>query len=87
MRARRVLPDHARHDDALVACEVAVEDLGVARLVPVVELEPDRAGELVDELLRIHELERLHALLQEARSLVEEPEVGVDLAAAAAAAP
>ena len=76
---RRVLPDHARHDDALVAREVPVEHLGVARLVAVVELEPDRAGELVDELRGIHELERLHTLPQEARGLVEEPEVGLDL--------
>ena len=75
----RVLPDHARHDDLLVAGEVAVERLGVARLVPVVELEPDRARELVHELLRVHELERLHALAQEPRGLVQQAEVGLDL--------
>ena len=76
---RRVLPDHARDDDALVAREVAVEHLGVPRLVAVVELEPDRARELVDELLRVHELERLHALAEEPRRLVEKSEVGLDL--------
>ena len=79
IRARRVLPDDPRHDDALVAGEVAVEHLRVPRLVPVVELEPDRARELVDELLRVHELERLHALAQERRRLVEQAEVGLDL--------
>ena len=78
---RRVLPDHAWHDDPFVLREVAVERLGVARLVPVVELEPDRARELVDELLRVHELQRLHALAEETRSLVEEAEVGLDLIA------
>ena len=48
---RRVLPDHPRDDDPLVAREVPVEHLRVPRLVPVVELEPDRPRELVDELL------------------------------------
>ena len=63
----------------VVAREVPVEGLGVPRLVPVVELEPDRARELVDELLRIDELERPHPLLQQPRRLVEEPEIGLDL--------
>ncbi len=75
----RVLADHARYDDPLVAREVPMERLGVPRLVTVVELEADRARELVDELLRIHELERLHPLLQETRSLVQEAEIGFDL--------
>ena len=75
----RVLPDHLRDDHLLVAGEVAVERLGVARLVAVVQLEPDRARELVDELLGIHELERLHPLAEQPRRLVEEPEVGLDL--------
>ena len=75
----RVLPDHARHDHLLVAREVPVEHLRVPRLVPVVELEPDRARELVDELARVHELERFHALAQKACRLVEQPEVGLDL--------
>ena len=48
--------------------------------MPVVELEPDRARELVDELLRIHELERLHALLEQSRSLIQQAEIGLDLA-------
>jgi hypothetical protein len=39
----------------------------------------DGARELVDELARIHELERLDALAQELRRLVEQAEVGLDL--------
>ena len=76
---RRVLPDDLRHDDALVAHEVAVEYLRVPRLVAVVELEADGARELVHELSRVHELERLDALAQELRRLVEQAEVGLDL--------
>ena len=57
-----------------------MEDLGVPRLVPVVELEPNRARELVHELLWIHELQRSHALLEEFGRLVEKPDVGLDLA-------
>ena len=77
---RRVLLDDARDDDPFVASRSCGRSLGVPRLVPVVELEPDRARELVDELLRVHELERLHALLEESRSLVQQAEVGLDLA-------
>src|SRR5262245_2085235 len=75
----RVLLDDTRDDDPLVPHEVPVEHLGVSRFVPVVELEPDRARELVDEVLRIHELEGLDALLEESRGLVEESEVRLDL--------
>ncbi len=75
----RVLANHAWHDDVAVASEVAVEHLRVARFVAVVELEADRARELVDELLRVHELERLDALLQELRGLVQETDVRLDL--------
>ena len=62
-----------------VAGEVPVERLRIARLVAVVELEPDRPRELVDELPWIDELERLHALAQEPCRLVEQAEVGFDL--------
>src|SRR2546430_16968550 len=57
-----------------------VEDLRVAGLEPVVELLADRAGELVDELARVDEVERLDALAGDARGLVEEGEGGLDLA-------
>ena len=43
---------------AVVAGEVAAERLRVPRLLLVVELLPDRAGELVDERLRVDEVER-----------------------------
>ena len=76
--AGRVAADDPWDDDPVVAGEVAVEGLGVPRLVPVVELEPDRARELVHELVRVHELERF-TLLEKARGLVQEPEVGLDL--------
>ena len=48
-------------------------------LLPVVELLPDRAGELVDELARVDEVERPDPFPGEPRGLVEEPEVGLDL--------
>ena len=62
-----------------VTGEVAVERLRVASLEPVVELLADRAGELVDELAHVDEVEGPHPLLDESRRLVEEPEVGLDL--------
>ncbi len=78
----RVLPVDLRHVDVRVAGEVAVEALRVAPLLPVVELLPDRARELVDELARVDEVERPDPLAREARCLVEEREVGLDLSAA-----
>ena len=44
--------------------------LRVARLEPVVELLAELAGELVDELARVDEVERVHPLAHEARGLV-----------------
>ena len=76
---RGVRADHSRDDDVRIAREVLVEHLGVPRLVAVVELEPDGARELVDELAGIDEVERAHALVQELRRLVEEREVRLDL--------
>ena len=75
----RVLPVDLRHVDVRVAGEVAVEVLRVARLLPVVELLPDRARELVHELARVDEVERADPLAREPRRLVEEAEVGFDL--------
>ena len=60
--------------------KLLVEDIGVAGLEPVVELLPDRAGELVDDLVRVDEVERAHAVLREPRRLVHQLEVGLDLA-------
>ena len=62
-----------------VAREVAVQRVRVPRLEPVVELLADRAGELVDDLAHVHEVEGPDALLRDARGLVEEAEVGFDL--------
>ena len=75
----RVAPVDARDADVRVAGEVALERLGVACLEPVVELLADRAGELVDELAHVDEVERPDPLLGDSRGLVEEPEVGLDL--------
>ena len=75
----RVLPVDLRHVDVRVAGEVPVEVLRVARLLPVVELLPDRACELVDELARVDEVERPDPLAGETRRLVEERDVGLDL--------
>ena len=74
-----VAPVDARDVDVRVAGEVAVERLGVAGFEAVVELLPDRAGELVHDLTDVHEVERPDAFLGDARGLVEEPEVGLDL--------
>ena len=63
-----------------MAREVPVEAVGVASLVPVVELLADRARELVDHLARVDEVEHPHALFRESRRLVHQLEVGFDLA-------
>ena len=80
-----VRPVDARHVHVRVAGEVAVERLRIAGLQPVVELLPDLARELVDERPRVDEVERPHALLHEPRRLVEQREVGLDLARRAGA--
>ena len=82
----RVGPVDARDADVRVPGEVAVERLRVAPLEPVVELLADRARELVDDLAHVDEVERADALLRDARGLVEQPEVGLDLLAARPAA-
>ena len=75
----RVRPVDARDADVRVPGEVAMEGVGVPPLEPVVELLADRAGELVDDLAHVHEVEGPHALLRDASGLVEEAEVGFDL--------
>ena len=59
--------------------EVTMERVGVARLEPVVELLPDRTRELVDDVVRVDEVERADALLRKACRLVEQREIGLDL--------
>ena len=61
-------------------CEVAVEDPGVAGLLPVVELLTERARELVDDLATVDEVERMDPLLDESRGLLEQLDVALDLA-------
>jgi hypothetical protein len=51
-----------------VAREVAVEVLGVSRLLPVVELLADGARELVHELAGVDEVERADPLAREPRA-------------------
>ena len=77
--AARVGPEHLRHTHVRMPGEVAVERLRVPRLQPVVELLPDRPGELVDELLGVDEVERTDALLRDPRGLVEQGDVRFDL--------
>ena len=62
------------------AGEVAVEVLGVASLLAVVELLADRARELVHDLAGVDEVERADPLVRETRRLVEKAQVGLDLA-------
>ncbi len=56
-----------------------MELLGVPSLDAVVELLPDRAGELVHDGDRVDELERAHALARDAGELIHELEIGLDL--------
>ena len=75
-----VRPVDLRDADVLGVGEVAVELLRVAALQVVVELFADRARELVHELARVDEVERPDPLAGETRGLVEEHDVGLDLA-------
>ena len=56
-----------------------MEGVGVTGLEAVVELLPDRPPELVHELVGVDEVERPDTLLCDARRLVQEREVGLDL--------
>ena len=64
----------------VVRREVPPERLGVAGLLLVVELEPDRAAELVDELARVDEVELANALARDPGRRRHQLEVGLDLA-------
>ena len=77
--ARRVAPPDARHGDPVVVGEVSAERLGVPRLLLVVELEADRAAELVDELVGVDEVELADALADDARRRGHELQIGLDL--------
>ena len=74
-----VAPVDARHAHVWVACEVPVEGAGIARLLAVVELLAHRASELVDEAVRVDEVECAHSILRDLRRLVQQREVGLDL--------
>ena len=69
-----------RTDTRVVPDELAAEDLGVARLDAVVELAPHRARELVDRPHQVDELEPAHPVAGDAGDLVQELDVGADLA-------
>ena len=69
--ARRVAPPDARDGDPIVAREVPPEGLGVSRLLLVVELEPDRPPELIDELVCVDEVELPDALPNDAEVVVK----------------
>ena len=75
----RVAPEHARDAHVRMTGEVPVERVGVTRLLAVVELLAHGAGELVDEPLRVDEVERADAFLRDLRRLVEQGEVRLDL--------
>src|SRR5206468_12673055 len=77
--AARVAPVDARDADVGMSREVAVERIGIACLEAVVELLPDLPRELIDQQACIDEVQRTDALLRDARSLVEQREVGFDL--------
>ena len=68
-----------RDADVRVTGEVRAEAPRVPGLGAVVELLANRAGELVDQADGVDEAQRLDALPGEARCLVEEDEVGLDL--------
>ena len=78
--AAGVAPEDPRDAHVGMSREVAVEGVRVACLEAVVELLPDRAGELVDELMGVDEVEGADTLLGDSRRLVEQGEVRLDLA-------
>ena len=77
--SRRVAPDHLRHGNLVGVAEVPPEGLGVARLVLIIQLLPDRARELVDQRLGVDEIERPHPLAHDPRRRPHQLEVGLDL--------
>ena len=76
-RVRAVDP---RDRDPRVLGEVAPEDLGVPGLDAVVELAPDRACELVHDRHRVDEREPVDPPPDDPGNLVEQRQVGLDLA-------
>ena len=77
---RRVTPPDPRHRDALVSGEVPPERLRVAGLLLVVELLPDRPGELVHQRVRIDEVECPDALARKTDGGPQQLQIGLDLA-------
>src|SRR5439155_5292977 len=77
--AAGVAPEDPRNAHVRMPGEVAVEGIRIAGLEPVVELLPDRACELVHELVGVDEVERPDTLLGDPRRLVEQCDVGLDL--------
>ena len=75
----RVAPDHLRHHDLVRIAEVAAERLGIPGFVVVVELLAHRPCELVDERLGVDEVERPHALADDARRGSHQLQVRLDL--------
>ena len=63
----------------LVGGELAPQNVGVSPFLVVVELAADRARELVHDRPDVDEVERPHALLEDAGELVEERQIGFDL--------
>ncbi len=76
----RVPPEDLRHVDLRVVGEVATERVGVVRLDAVVELAPDRLRELIDQGNQVDERQAVDAVLEQAGELVQQLNVGVDLA-------
>ena len=77
--AARVGAVDLRDDHPRVGREVLAEDLGGAGLDPVVQLAPDRPGELVDDRHGVDEVEPVDPALHDAGHLVEQGQVALDL--------
>src|SRR6266540_5509386 len=75
----RVAPVDPRNLNVWIARPVAAEALGVAPFRAIVQLGADRAAELVDQVTCVDEVERTDPFLRDARGLVEQREVGLDL--------
>ena len=77
--AARVRAVHLGDEHSRVRREVLAEDPGGAGLDPVVELAPDRPRELVDDRDRVDEVQLVDAALHDARNLIEQRKVALDL--------
>ncbi len=76
----RVPPEDHRDVDLRVVGEVAAERVRVVRFDAVVELAPDRPRELIDQGDQVDERQAVDAVLEQAGELVQQLDVGVDLA-------